>query len=611
MAKASFEKFFLKKFFYNISIRSRLLIYFISLIVLPTSIITITVYYRSTDIITEEIDSSLKNNLDVIQSSLTKKMDNIYDIMCNIYLNQDVIRILSSEHPMSQTEIVSEMNTLDKVLESYQIDNLGDNLLIPKLYLFNRPEYLMYNFSEKVSDSGILEREKWFLNMPAESKYIIVGLNKVVISSMTLDTLKIARRLLALYNPNLPYAGVMTIDVGLNEFVSILNKPTPNSSIFIIDASNNIILSPVKKQLGQNLADKSYINKINTVSGTDYNSFIEKIDGSDILVSYQKIKSLPWTIIALSPMNELNGKLINFNRIMFVVIIICGVLAFAMVLYLSENISYPIRKLVKSMSVVRNGNFDISIDYQRNDEFSYLINTYKKMVHDINDLMQKLYVSEANKREAELKLLQAQINPHFLYNTLDSINWLSLKYNATDISTMVTSLSDFFRYSLSKGKNIIPLSEEKIQAESYLIIQKIRFRDKLDYTINLPVDILDFLTVKLIMQPIVENSIIHGIEKRRGKGNISINAENIAGIIEIVITDNGAGADVDELNSILQENTVSSSFAIRNVNERIKHFFGADFGIKFYNNDGSGVKVIIRFPAIKTLEGLNATNGYS
>lgn len=624
MFKAWLKKHLSYRSYLNISIKSRLLIYFISLVILPTSIILITVYYKSTSIITEKTNSSLRNNLNLIDADIEKKLDTIYNnVITNIYLNKDIIRILSSdseisyrptiERPTSQTEIVSEMNTIDKILESYQTQSLGENVIIPKLYMNNRPEYLMYSFSDKVSDISMLVNEQWYLKMPAELKYKVVGLNKITISSAKLDTIKIATRLFGIHNTDIPYAACLTIDVGIDEFISTLNsfKPSTNSSIFIVDADNSIILSPDKSQLGKSLTDKPYIGRIITNSGTNYNSFIQNIDGSDILVSYEKMEPVNWTIIALSPMSELNGELIAFNRIMLVVIIICMILAFAMVLYLSENISYPIRKLVKSMSVVRSGNFDISIDYKRNDEFGYLINAYKKMLHDINELIQKLFVSEANKREAELKLLQAQINPHFLYNTLDSVNWLSMKYKATDISTMVTSLSDFFRYSLSKGKNIIPLEDEKKQVESYLTIQKIRFKDKLDYTIDLPSDILGCLTVKLILQPIVENSIVHGIENRRGKGEISIIAENKDGIIAIAVSDNGIGADVDELNSILEDNIVSSSFAIRNVNERIKHFFGDEFGLKFFDNENSGVKVIIRFPAIKSLEELNAKNDNS
>jgi two-component system sensor histidine kinase YesM len=257
-------------------------------------------------------------------------------------------------------------------------------------------------------------------------------------------------------------------------------------------------------------------------------------------------------------------------------------------------------------------NVDISFEYRRNDEFSYLIDTYKNMLDEIKQLIDQLYISEQNKREAEIKALQAQINPHFLYNTLDSVNWLALKYNAVDISTMVTSLSDFFRYTLSKGKNIIPLSDEKKQIESYLAIQKIRFMDKLDYNINFPQELLDYLTVKLILQPIVENSIIHGIEKKRGKGIVDITAEKTGGKIEIRITDNGVGGNIEEMNSLLNyREGIVKSYGIRNVNERIKQLFGVQYGIRFYSNEElrasrgismnneSGVTALITIPAVK------------
>lgn len=177
---------------------------------------------------------------------------------------------------------------------------------------------------------------------------------------------------------------------------------------------------------------------------------------------------------------------------------------------------------------------------------------------------------------------------------------------------MVTSLSDFFRYSLSKGNNIITLDEEKKQVESYLTIQKIRFNDKLDYNIYFSPQILNYLTVKLILQPIVENSIIHGIEKKNEKGIINIVAEKIDDLIEIKISDNGIGADIDELNNSLKDGQKSTkSFAVKNIDERIKQVFGNEFGIRFFNNDNKGVLVVLKFPAVDSLEGLNDKNDNS
>jgi two-component system sensor histidine kinase YesM len=241
------------------------------------------------------------------------------------------------------------------------------------------------------------------------------------------------------------------------------------------------------------------------------------------------------------------------------------------------------------------------------------------MVFDIKELINKLYISEVNKKvaelkakESELKSLQAQINPHFLYNTLDSINWLAVEHNASDISTMVTSLSDFFRYSLSKGNTIITLEDEKKQVEAYLNIQKFRFNNKLDYHVHFPPHILECLTVKLILQPIVENSIVHGFEKIKEKGIINITAENNNGFIEILVSDNGIGADVDVLNCILEgSGTPSRYFAVKNIDERIKRVFGKEYGIRFYNNKPSGVAVLVRFPAVESMEGLDVKNDYS
>jgi two-component system sensor histidine kinase YesM len=314
----------------------------------------------------------------------------------------------------------------------------------------------------------------------------------------------------------------------------------------------------------------------------------------------------------MSPISEMYGELVSFNKVMVIVLVICLILSFGFAMFLSDNVAYPIQKLARSMSVVRDGNFDVKLSYKRNDEFAFLITAYNKMVEQIKELIDKLYVSELNKKEAELRSLQAQINPHFLYNTLDSVNWLALKHDVPDFSTMVTSLSDFFRYSLNKGRDIIPLRDEKNQVKCYLDIQKIRFKDKLDYGIDFPEDILEYQTVKLILQPIVENAIVHGIEKRRGKGMIDIAASMTEDTIEIRISDNGIGTNVAELNSLLAGKAgIGKTYGIRNVHVRIRNAFGEKYGLTFEDNVFGGVTVIIRIPAMRKAEGQNAENDHS
>lgn len=618
----------LLKLYFNMSIRSRLLLFFILMVLVPTSIISITIYNQSTATIEKRINIDLERNLNLIERNIVQKFDSINDITNSIYLNPDFIKILSSPHPVDKIDIINEMATLDKILDSYNDINITKATLTPTIYMLNRPEYYEYNFTNKVFDLGLIEREKWYLDLPTKSRYTVLGLSNTRISYSNTNTLRIAKRLFGLKNSDAPYAALLTIDVGIDSFNTILNdfKPSVNSSIFIVDDASSVIISPDTSMLSKSVANEKYISAIFNQKNQTYGTFIEKVNNVDMLISYKTIDALKWHIISLSPVSELFGEIINFQKIMFTVIFVCLVIAFFIALFFSDNISNPIRKLVKSMSVVQNGDFDISIHYSRNDEFSYLIQTYKKMVHDIKELINKLYISEVTKKEAELKAkeaelkareadlksLQAQINPHFLYNTLDSINWMAIEHDVSDISTMVTSLSDFFRYSLSKGNTIISLDDEKKQVESYLTIQKIRYNDKLDYNVYFPPQVLKFLTVKLILQPIVENSIIHGIEKTDGKGIINITAEINQGIIEIIVSDNGVGADADELNRIIEKSGTSSRyFAVRNINQRIKRVFGNEFGINFFSNELSGLSVTVKFPALESLEGLNVKDDNS
>lgn len=598
------------RLFFKFSIKYRLLLYFLFLVFLPISIISTTIYYKSRDIITERVYNTINTSLDVIDTSFRQKLEDINDVMTMIYFTPELQAILSSRYFTTQSQtvlspqyslksinMINEMSSLDRIFDGYSMSNTTRTTLYPKFYIYHRPEYLFINSSEKVTDLSRIENEAWYRKVPPECRYYVTGLNSVTTPSGQLTTLRIVKRLFGLKNAQIPYAGLLTMDAGIETFNNILRnyKPSAGSTTYVVDNENSIIACSDAALVGTRLSGEVYIEGMPQTN-------------ADMIVFHKKIGNPDFTIVSVSSAGEMYGQLVSLNVVMFLVLGLCLLLSVIVALILSENVSYPIRKLAKSMSVVRDGNFDVSLNYKRNDEFSFLVSAFNKMVSQIKELINKLYVSELNKKEAELETLQAQINPHFLYNTLDSVNWLALKHDVPDISVMVTSLSDFFRYSLSKGHNIIPLGDEKKQVESYLEIQRLRFRDKLDYTIDFPQEILGFYTVKLIMQPIIENAILHGIEKKRGKGMIGITASMAGdGAIEIRISDNGAGADIGELNGMLSEKTGSSkSYGIKNVNERIKHTFGENYGLTFERNEPEGVTAIIRIPVIRSLEGYNA-----
>ncbi|MBW7455738.1 sensor histidine kinase [Paenibacillus sepulcri] len=604
--------------FYPISLKYRLLLYFLLLVILPTSIISVTIYNESYQTITENIKVSVQKNLNMVETMLLKKFEEMNGIADSIYLNPDMTDILSAERPIDQVGILNELTNLNKIINSYDLPRDDQHQYISKLYMMDRPEYLQYNFSRNVSIISQIETEQWYVKLPQKSRYSIIGLHANSPAQPNVYTIMLAKRLFGLNNAIIPYVGLLTIEDDVDDFNHILDqlKPSVNSSVLIIDSKGSVVVSPDMSLLNRNLSSEPYIRKLmNDKLGQQSESFEEQMDGKTMLVSYRHIGEFDWTVVSISPINDLNGKLVSFRKVMYVVLALCMILAFLIALLLSNNITSPIRKFIKSMSYAQEGNFDLQIQYSRKDEFTYLFSQYNKMIKQIKELINKLYVSEVKKKEAELQALQAQINPHFLYNTLDSINWIALRHKVPEISQMVTSLSDFFRYSLSKGRNVIRVEDEFRQVESYLSIQQVRFKERLEYSIEVEPEVYGHYAVKLILQPLVENSLLHGIERRRGKGMIAIKARKSENWIIIEISDNGIGADVDALNAMLEDDgkRSGSSFGMINVNRRIKQLFGAESGIHYSRHEGPGVTVTVRFPCLTTLEGIveDAEDDYS
>ncbi len=609
----------LNNFLYRISIKRRLIFYFILSILIPTSIVCTTIYIKSTNTITKKIDLSIEKNLNTAEAIIVQRIDSAKDIATLILMNLNVkvINVLSSPKPVDTVAIVDEITTLEDILSNYSLSSVSDvtkATFIPHIYIVNRPEYNQYHISDKVFDFGLIENEKWVKEF-TNRKFAFAGLGKVNSSSKRMDTLRFAQKVynLRVANPN--YVGILTIDIEAKYFNDILEsfKASPGSSVYVVDSHNSILLSNDLSMSGKELTS---LHVQTNEEGISYRSFITTINGKKMLTSIKSIKTLDWTIVAISPLDELNDELRSFRKVVYGVLGLSLVLSFLTALLLAADVAKPIQRLVKSMSTITEGNLEPNIIYKRNDEFAFLIQQYKRMVSEIKELIQKLYVSELNKQNAELKAktaelkakdselkaLQAQINPHFLYNTLDSINWMAVKRGDDEISTMVQGLADFFRYSLNKGCNTILWKDEIKQVESYLTIQKVRFRNKLDYNIEVPDEIAQCYTIKLILQPIVENAIIHGIEKKdvdeEGEGCIEIHGALMNGLVEISISDNGIGADTEVLNAILEdENNTLKSFGLRNVNLRIKQYFGNEYGLRFDTNQWGGVTVKIAVPA--------------
>ena len=292
--------------------------------------------------------------------------------------------------------------------------------------------------------------------------------------------------------------------------------------------------------------------------------------------------------------------------------VLIAVVAVSAVMIVS-GILQPIRQLNSVTEKIAQGDFNARAQVNSDDEVAELAVSFNKMAGNMQSLIDKVKEDERKMRKADLRLLQEQIQPHFLYNTLDTIVWLIESNEPDEAVTMVVTLSDFFREILSKGKEFISIKEEEKHISSYLQIQEMRYRDILEYDIQLDQVIYKYQILKLTLQPVVENALYHGIKYKRAKGCIHIHGEKEGDIIRLTVRDDGVGMDEEELAQLRQQiekpcQETEKGFGLANVNERIHMYFGYEYGMKIQSEKGKGTTVEIVIPAILEAPAENAAN---
>ncbi|WMC94255.1 sensor histidine kinase [Kineothrix sp. MB12-C1] len=284
---------------------------------------------------------------------------------------------------------------------------------------------------------------------------------------------------------------------------------------------------------------------------------------------------------------------------LIVVIIGAVIVGFA----ISRSVVDPIVELCKTTEEVARGNFDVRVEVNSSDETAILAESFNRMISEMGELVEGIKQEQLNLRDAELKLLQAQINPHFLYNTLDTIMWMAEAGQKEEVVDLVSSLSGFFRTTLSKGRDFISVGEEVSHIQSYLEIQKFRYRDIMDYEIDIPIHMHRYPILKLTLQPLVENALYHGIKNKRGKGTIKVSGECKDDMLIFTIRDDGIGMTKEQLmelhSNIKKEqgdDEIAAGFGLANVNERIRLNYGKEYGLIFSSIYGQGTSVSVTIP---------------
>lgn len=298
------------------------------------------------------------------------------------------------------------------------------------------------------------------------------------------------------------------------------------------------------------------------------------------------------------------------QRVIFIMSALLGFILVSVIFFarrITRNIAEPISELCDVTATAGEGDFEIRTKGDNSIvEIQKLNTSVNQMIKKIGQLVDDIRVEEINLRAAELRLLQEQINPHFLYNTLDNIIWLAESGEDEEVVKMVSSLSSFFRTTLSKGRDYITIAEEREHIESYLSIQKFRYRDILSYDIDFEDEILDHSILKLTLQPIVENALYHGIKNKRGMGHIQIDGRMAGDNIEFIVSDNGIGMREEEaehlrkvISGLVSDDRSGGGFGLFNVNQRLQLNYGKEYGLNIESTYNVGTTIRVKIPAVK------------
>lgn len=573
----------------NLSIQSSIFMYFTVTAIIAIALISLIIFQRFTNSLNATIIEENSGIVGQLGESVDSYLRNAMKVSDSIYYN--VIK----NTDISNDDIKKGMNLI-------YVNN--DNMIDDIALISGKGELIESMPALRLKDnSNVLEKD-FFKKSMAESEYInfsmphirdlfdrnensyswVISLSRAV---EVTDEGKATQALL-LINLNYRYFEETFSNVNLGN----------GGYVYLTNDRGDIIWHPK-----QNEIYSGRFNEDNKYAATLKDGItVENLSGKNLTLNVRTIGYTGWKLVGVTPSAALGVDGIKFR---FFVLFVADLFLFLLAMinaFISDKISNPIKSLDGSVREIESGNLDVEIVPSGSYEVEHLGKSIKNMLGRIKVLMSDLVAEHNAKRKSEFDTLQSQINPHFLYNTLDIIVWMIENENSDKAVNIVTALAKFFRISLSKGKNIITVKDEVEHVRNYLMIQNMRFKNRFEYSIDVDEKVLSYSSLKLMLQPLVENAIYHGMEFMDGDGEIDVKVFKEDNSLYFTITDNGLGMSEDMVETLLSKDFVpskkGSGIGVKNVNERIKLYFGSEYGLKVESEPDEGTKITIHLPAV-------------
>lgn len=565
--------------------------FFIVLPVLLIGYFANSVYIKS---IQEQTESGVNGTLLQMRDNIAYKLEDVSRISDLFYFDHSLARTLKN---YEEGWISYEATTKQLLPRFFAFSESANLKMWMSIYLHNDtfPEiYRDYKdndplrISERWYDLYHITRiqdKPWYVAFP-EEQYGQTMRWQQIEDDARFGRISFLRRIVNVeVAQKLEEIGFLRLSVYLSDLLDSIdyNKIGNGATIFITDTEDQIIMASGEAEY-------------------EYGTLWDATLFDDYLVMEQHVPKLGWNLTAIVPNQIFAEKTAEVRLLTFIISMSFIVIYFVSGAILSRYFSRKVSKIVSVLDSFQEGNFHKRIHFKGNDEFSQISLALNEMGQNIGELIHKVYVADLDKKEAELDMLQAQINPHFLYNTLSSINRLAKFGELDKLQYMVMDLAKFYRLSLNEGRIVLPISDELEQAKAYINIQKIKYEDRMGVSFDIDPEIMHYSTIKLIIQPFIENILEHAWCADRI--HIRIVGARDGDTILFKVIDDGVGISAELLQQLEDEES-NVGYGIRNVNQRIKLYYGAAYGVQIFSRLGIGTTVSIRFPlaGLKELKG--------
>lgn len=588
--------------FKNYRLRTKLIVTYVLLTVIPMSLLGYIAYSQYTKSIEEQVGEYIPKLLEQANENIANQVSEIGHLPDLLYNSSQVIGVLRKDAHQNRSSLLQDEFTINSYLSRTYINGGNPDILGVFVVSKNRvyesvkvpyKNFDLSNYSIPYGQNIELQGTEGMYILPKQTTLQFEGNPPFILLMKQLTDLE-----------NRTNLGTILLAVEVTFLQEVISKLTDKgeANLWLMDQNGHIIYHTDKNLIGT--IDYEFINY-----PIHRGSFRTTTEKNNKLISIHRIEETGWTLvhsIEAKNLTERTDLVRNATIIAFLGFVVVS--TFISIL-LAWNVSSPLNRLIKLMKRVEQGNFNVDLQIETKEEVGMLANSFNSMVMEIKDLIRDKYQIELKQKEAELYALQSQINPHFMYNTLETIAMAVEEDEKETVVQMVTLLGRMLRFSISNRETLVSISEELMQTVDYLTIQKIRFEDKIDFVVHEGIDTRKYYTPKFILQPIVENAVKYGyVYGRITTIEITIRlVENPNTRVEEVvflIKDNGPGIKVEVLDNIqilLESNPMAkrdSSFGLLNVHARITMSFGNGFGLRVSSFTGQGTEVEIRIPAL-------------